>query len=242
MTSRIYAIIPARSGSQGLANKNIKLFNGKPLLAYSIQFAKHLNIDKIICSTDSENYADIALSYGAEVPFLRSIEASSSTAMEQDILKNMYENFKEFKIQQPQIIVWLRPTFVFRQLEDVNYCIQLLLNNRSFTAARTICETEGRLYKLEKQNLIPDFDDKGKSMIRRQDIGIKYKVFNADVFRSSIHNIGNDYLGRNIAGVVTNKLCGLDIDDSFDFSLIENILLHNKKLVNEQIDASYLDF
>lgn len=242
MAPKVYAIIPARSGSQGLINKNIKLLNGKPLLSYSIQFAKNLNVDKIFCSTDSALYADIALSYGAEVPFLRSEEASSSIAMEQDILKDLYKNFELFNIQQPQLIVWLRPTFVFRQIEDVNYCIQLLLENNTYTAARTVCESEGRLYKFDGQKLISGFDDKGLSMIRRQDFGMRYKVFSTDVFRSSINNVGNNYLGNNIAGVVSNKLCGMDIDDSFDFDLVEGVLLNNKKLINEQINSSYLNF
>jgi CMP-N,N'-diacetyllegionaminic acid synthase len=242
MAPKVYAIIPARSGSQGLINKNIKLLNGKPLLSYSIQFAKYLNVDKIICSTDSKLYADIAISFGAEVPFLRSEEASSSIAMEQDILKDLYKKFEHFNIQQPEIIVWLRPTFVFRQIEDVNFCIQLLLENNDYTAARTVCESEGRLYKIESQKLVSDFDDKGLSMIRRQDFGQRFKVFSSDVFRSDISNLGNSFLGNKIGAVVSNKLCGLDIDDSFDFELVQSILLNNKKLINEQINSTYLNF
>ena len=67
------AIIPARSGSKGLKDKNIKLLNGKSLLAYSIEAAQLSGIfDTIMVSTDSLVYADIAKAYGAEVPFLRS--------------------------------------------------------------------------------------------------------------------------------------------------------------------------
>ena len=61
----IYAIIPARSGSKGLADKNIKQIGGKPLLAHSIDFALKLNLDRIFCSTDSAIYAEIAKKYGA---------------------------------------------------------------------------------------------------------------------------------------------------------------------------------
>ena len=93
----IYAIIPARSGSKGLADKNIKQIGGKPLLAHSIEFAIKLNVDRVFCSTDSAIYAEIAKKYGAEVPFLRSTEASSSTAMEQDILKDLYDSFEKKK-------------------------------------------------------------------------------------------------------------------------------------------------
>lgn len=65
------AIIPARSGSKGLKDKNIKLLNGKPLIAYSIEAAKKSGIySHILVSTNSERYGKIAIKYGAEVPFI----------------------------------------------------------------------------------------------------------------------------------------------------------------------------
>ena len=87
---------------------------------------------------DSKKYAKIQVKYGAEVPFLRSKKASSSSAMEQDILKDLYYNFEKENIPQPDIIVWLRPTFVFRNLKDVLKCIDLLKNDSSYTSARTV--------------------------------------------------------------------------------------------------------
>ena len=62
MKSQIYAVIPARSGSKGVPNKNVKMFDGRPLMAYSIAAARKSNlIDRVIVSTDSEEYAEIAL-------------------------------------------------------------------------------------------------------------------------------------------------------------------------------------
>lgn len=237
-----YAIIPARSGSKGLPNKNIRLLNGKPLISYSIHFAKTLGVDRIILSTDSEDYAAIGKQFGAEVPFLRSAEASGSTAMEQDVLKDLYEKFETHHISQPDLLVWLRPTFVFRSTKDVQQCIQLLKEQPAFTSARTVCEAEGRLYKVEHENLIPDFNDKGKSMIRRQDFGDRYKVFSTDVIRATEKNTSDDFLGRSVAAVVTNKLCGLDIDDLFDFNLVESVLKYNTDMIDEYIDSSYLRY
>jgi CMP-N-acetylneuraminic acid synthetase len=236
---KTYAIIPARSGSVGVKNKNIRPINGKPLMAYSIEFAKALGVDRVFCSTDSEEYASIAKQFGAEVPFLRSDYAASSTAMEQDILVDLYQKFEEHSIPQPDILVWLRPTFVFRSLTDVQKCIDQLLNDPSLTSSRTVCESEGRLYKVENDILVPSFDDFGKSMMRRQDFGDRYKVFSTDVFRADKRNITDDFLGRKVGAVVTNKLCGLDIDDEFDFQIVENVLKYNKELINEYIDASY---
>ena len=153
--------------------------------------------------------------------------------MEQDILKDLYEKFESFEIPQPDFLVWLRPTFVFRNVKDVKECIQLLIDNPSFTAARTVCESESRLYKVDNHQLIPSFDDGGKSMIRRQDVGLKYKVFSTDVIRAHDKNTSDDFLGRNVAAVITNKLCGLDIDDEMDFKIVESIVLNNKELIDE---------
>jgi len=76
----IYAAVPARSGSKGVPNKNIKQIAGKPLIAYSIIAAKLVGrIDRVIVSTDSEEYANISRDYGAEVPFppgLRTLNVS----------------------------------------------------------------------------------------------------------------------------------------------------------------------
>ena len=84
----ILCIIPARSGSKGIKNKNIMDFNGKPLIAWSIEQAKKCNYDmKIIVSTDSQDYADIAIIYGAEVPFLRPKKISDDLSTDIEFIK-----------------------------------------------------------------------------------------------------------------------------------------------------------
>ncbi|PVH25614.1 acylneuraminate cytidylyltransferase family protein [Sphingobacterium corticibacter] len=218
---KVYAIVPARSGSKGFKNKNVQQINGSPLIAYSIRFAQALGCDRVICSTDSEVYRDIAEIHGAEVPFLRSDFAARDTAMEQDVLKDLYEKFIQYQIEVPDIIVWLRPTFVFRDLELIQQGIQTLIQHPEYSSVRTICETESRLYRLEDGKLIPTFDDQNKSMIRRQDVGSRYKVYSTDIFRFNKENLGDDFLGRNVLGLVTDKICGLDIDDESDFNIVK---------------------
>lgn len=84
------AIIPARSGSKGLKDKNIKEINGKPLIAYAIENALATGIFQTVhVSTDSEKYAEIARSYGADVPFLRSEQMASDTASSWDAVKEV---------------------------------------------------------------------------------------------------------------------------------------------------------
>ena len=87
--NNIVALIPARSGSKGVSNKNIRPLAGFPLIAYSIKAAlKSKLIDRVIVSTDSEEYAEIAREYGAEVPFLRPSELSGDIATDKQFFKH----------------------------------------------------------------------------------------------------------------------------------------------------------
>ena len=111
----IIAIIPARSGSKSLMDKNIKLLSGHPLIAYSIAAAKlSKGIDRIIVSTNSEKYADIARQYGAEVPFIRPDRYSTDTSTDRDFLIHAMKWLKENEDTLPEYWVHLRPTTPLR--------------------------------------------------------------------------------------------------------------------------------
>src|SRR5699024_2245662 len=93
---RILAIIPARCGSKGLKHKNIKELDGKPLIAYTIESALNSNIfTDVVVSTDSELYAEVSKSYGAEVPFLRSKELATDQSSSIDVIINTIYELKE---------------------------------------------------------------------------------------------------------------------------------------------------
>ena len=91
-SSKIWAIIPARSGSKGVPHKNIKILAGHPLISYSIQAAKKTScIEKIIVSTDSTDYANIAREYGAEIPFIRPKKISGDKATDIQFFKHLIQ-------------------------------------------------------------------------------------------------------------------------------------------------------
>ena len=105
------AIIPARSGSKGVPEKNIKLIGGIPLFAYSIIIAKMIpSVDRIIVSTDSEEYAEIARKFGAETPFLRPIEISGDQSTDFELFSHLLNWFKQNENYLPEHILHLRPT------------------------------------------------------------------------------------------------------------------------------------
>ena len=85
----ILAIIPARSGSKSVIDKNIRMMGGKPMLAHSIGHALQSKyINRVIVSTDSERYAAIAREYGAEIPFLRPAEYATDTALDIEVFRH----------------------------------------------------------------------------------------------------------------------------------------------------------
>lgn len=113
------AIIPARSGSKGVKDKNIRILNGKPLLAYAIETAvKSGQFSCIHVSTDSKEYAEIAVQYGAEVPFFRSKETASDTASSWDTAREVLNCYKKLG-QEFDTIALLQPTSPLRTEEDI---------------------------------------------------------------------------------------------------------------------------
>jgi N-acylneuraminate cytidylyltransferase len=144
----VMAIIPARSGSKGLPDKNIKLLAGRPLIAYSIA-AAHLaiNIQRTIVSTDSEHYANIAREYGAEVPFLRPAKISGDANSDYEFIKHALDWMKENEKYQPKYLVHLRPTTPLREPKYIDAAIEQMKQNIDATALRSVHEMPESTYK-----------------------------------------------------------------------------------------------
>ena len=146
--SDIVALIPARSGSKGLVNKNIKSLNGHPLLAYSVRGAcLAKGIDRVLVSTDSEEYASIATKYGAEVPFLRPPEISKDDSKDLDWICHSLHWFEKNEGVIPRLIVHLRPTAPLRQPKVIEDGIKAIESDSMATALRSIHEMSESAYK-----------------------------------------------------------------------------------------------
>ena len=136
--SDIIAIIPARAGSKSLVDKNIKYLSGHPLIAYSIAAAKlSKKIDRVIVSTDSQKYTEIAKQYGAEVPFIRPDKISIDTAIDRDFLIHAMNWFKENESSVPEYWVHLRPTTPLRSIEIIDNAINEIMQDNNATSLRS---------------------------------------------------------------------------------------------------------
>ena len=124
------ALIPARSGSKGVKHKNIKILQGFPLLAYSIAAAKMTQgIDRVIVTTDSKKYADIAKKYGAETPFLRPKLISKNKSSDLEFFEHCIEWLIVNENYVPDNIIHLRPTTPIRDPKLVSEAINTLSLN-----------------------------------------------------------------------------------------------------------------
>jgi len=126
----LIAIIPARSGSKGVPGKNIKLLGGVPLFVFSIIAAKMMpSVSRVIVSTDSDEYGEIAKSYGAEVPFLRPIDISGDKSTDYELFLHALNWFKENENILPEFLLHLRPTTPLRDPVIMEEGVKLFLEN-----------------------------------------------------------------------------------------------------------------
>ena len=163
----ILCLVPARSGSKGIIDKNIKILNNKPLLCHSIDQAKESKYYKnkqmrIIVSTDSEKYANIAKEYGAEIPVLRPSEISQDLSTDFEFMKHMIDYLKENENYNPDIILQLRPTQPLRNVNDIDKCLDIFINNyEEYDSLRTVVPYEKspfKMYEVKNNKLTPLFN------------------------------------------------------------------------------------
>ncbi len=160
---KILCIIPARSGSKDIPHKNIKLFKGKPLIYWSIFQAQQSKYEmKIVVSTDSKKYSEMARKLGAEVPFIRPSNISGDLSLDLDFIKHCLGYLQKHEKYVPDIILHLRPTQPCRKVSDIDKCLSLFIKNRSnYDSLRTVIpftKSPFKMYTINKETLIPLFD------------------------------------------------------------------------------------
>lgn len=122
---KVLGVIPARGGSKGVKNKNIKPLAGKPLIAYTIEAANKSDLDKVIVSTDSEDIAEVAKQHGGEVPFIRPSDLATDRAKAIPVIQHALQFFAD-EGEEFDAVMMLQPTTPFRRVEDINQAIKTL--------------------------------------------------------------------------------------------------------------------
>ena len=226
---RSIAIIPARSGSKGLPDKNIKPLNGKPLLAYSIEAALAAGLfDTVHVSTDSERYADIARQYGADEPFLRSAETSSDTASSEDAIREVLRRYGEMG-QHFDAFMLLQPTSPLRTADDIRAAFGVMEEKQAESVV-SVCEME---HSPLWCNTLPP-DGSMRAFIRRQELETYYRMNGAIYLVKTEHFLRTGSLyGDGCYACIMSAERSVDIDSPTDFLIAECLLKTQSK---EQTD------
>lgn len=231
----ILCIIPARSGSKGIPHKNIKLLNNKPLIAYSIQQALSSKYKmKIVVSTDSQEYADIAIKYGAQVPCLRPKNISQDNSTDYEFISHMVNYLKESENYYPDFILQLRPTQPLRKVSDIDKSLDLFTKNyQKYDSLRTVVEndkTPYKMYSIQNNNLKP--------LLNLKNVKEPFNMGRQYLPKTYLHNGYIDILkpellknglisGSNIYPYVMDKNDTYDIDTIEDWIKVEKYLNDN---------------
>ena len=223
------AVIPARSGSKGIKDKNIRSFCGKPLIFYAIQEAKKCkNLDRIIVSTDSWKYAEIAKKYGAEVPFLRPKRLAGDKSPVADTILHLLDWLKRKERYIPDHIVLLQTTSPLRIHRDIERCTRLALKKKCDVVI-SVCSADPYLLTV-KNNYIDSLTDKRwLKTTNRQQLPCAYRINGPAVLITKRNFILKSHAlwGGKMTPYFMEKWRSLDLDDDEDFKLAE--LLYRRK-------------
>lgn len=216
------AIIPARSGSKGLPDKNIKFMNGKPLLAYTIEAAiQSCLFEKIIVSTDSLEYAKIAEHFGAEVPFLRARKDAGDTASTIDVILSVLSELEK-KEESYDFFAVLQPTSPLRTALHMKESVELLLKKQ----ADAVVSVGRQAHPSNYQALISEsgkllFSESGRIQ-RRQDEKEEY-ILNGAIYlcKTKLFQQEKSFYQGNVYPYIMSREASIDIDDAYDFRIAE---------------------
>lgn len=229
----IVAIIPARSGSKSVIDKNIKDLVGYPLIAYSIAAAlmsRHIN--RVIVSTDSRQYASIAQKFGAEVPFLRPPNISGDTSGDRDFLLHAISWMKDNEGVVPELWVHLRPTTPLRDPEVIGQAIDKFLDNTDASSLRSGHPAPESPMKWFVKN-----GDYFKSFVDNETSNLPKEMFlqsyvpngYVDIVRTSIVKKGSNIHGCRILGFVSPVTNEVDSQEEFEY-IEYQLIKHNSIL------------
>ncbi len=219
------AIIPARGGSKGLPGKNVKLLNGKPLIAYTIEAAlKSDYINHVIVTTDSKEIADAAKRYGADIPFIRPDELAGDTSSAVDVYLHAVNFIKNKDVNIDEFIVLL-PTAPMRTSKHINEAIELFRNSDAKTLI-SVKEADipvtWYLNKDSNNRLVNAGFGKGNAINNRQ-LNQKYFIPNGAIYILNYDLLATQrtYYCDNTIAYEMNAEDSIDIDTLFDFKLAE---------------------
>lgn len=221
---KILAIIPARAGSQRLLNKNIKVFCGKPLIAWSIEQSIHSRyIDDCIVSTNNTDIATIAKRFNGKIPFLRPDNLSTSTSRIIDTIFYTLDYYCEQNCLF-DLVILLQPTSPLRTTEDIDSAIEYLFTKKA-KAVVSVCKTSHTpiwTNTLPDNMSMKDFIQNKYLNLNSQELPVFYNL-NGAIYISEVEYLRNKkaFISSETFAFEMPVERSIDIDTDIDFLLGE---------------------
>jgi CMP-N,N'-diacetyllegionaminic acid synthase len=235
----IVALIPARSGSKRVSDKNIRLLYGHPLLAYSIASAKDSEIFKdVIVSTDSNEYASIAERYGASVPFLRPSEFAQEHSTDIEWVSYTLRQLRD-KGSEYDCFAILRPTSPFRSKDTIRRAWKVFLEAGDIDSLRAVgpcTQHPGKMWVIRRNLLIPllPYENEGIPWHNSPYQSLpKVYIQNAslEITWSRVALEDNSISGVKVVPFLTKGYEGFDINEPIDFDFAEYLVKRGEALL-----------
>jgi CMP-N-acetylneuraminic acid synthetase len=234
--TNIIAVIPARAGSKGLPGKNIKILNGKPVIAYSIEAAVNCaDIDAVYVNSDSNEYLEVGETYGA-IPYKRSAHLASDTATMASVVTSFIDDIKYLETPFDAVLV-LYPTYPFRSPEQLTDIIEYFFSYPNCSSVVGLKKPDTHPYlccELDIKNglrtLIPYNINK---FYRRQDYPncFEFSTWALIISANNSNNLNAQMFDEQSKGyIIPDNAITLDIDTLEDFHYARYLIL-NKKTV-----------
>ena len=226
----ILATICCRGGSKGVPGKNIKLLNGKPLIAYTIDSAKQSKyINELIISTDDQAIADIARSYGTNVPFMRPADLASDTASKWPVFIHAVETYEQLTGNTVDYLVDLDVTVPLKTYQDIDGAIQMALQDPLTDVVITGYEPERNPYfnmmEIGEDGFASIVKKGTKPIVRRQDAPKVYSLTPAAyVVKKSALYAFEHWSNAKCKIYEMPRERAVDIDTEIDFKIVEFLI------------------
>lgn len=229
-TPDVVAIIPARGGSKGVKGKNVRPLGGHPLIAWSIVAGQACpDIGRVVVSTDSEEIAEIARSYGADVPFMRPAEFAADRSPDRDFVIHALDWFRDNEGPEPDYLVHLRPTTPLRDPTLMADAIRKMKTASDATALRSghaLAESPHKVLQVEDGYFTGFFSDDPRPEyynLPRQNFPTAYQPDGyIDILKTSFVRAGTSLHGTRMLACITPFT--VEVDRPEDFEHLEFIL------------------
>lgn len=232
---KVMGIIGIRSGSKGVPDKNIRSLAGKPLVGWILDAArKSKYMNRVIVSTDSPEYAAVATSFGADIPYLRPVELAADESPEFEYVKHMVEWLDKNEGYRPDIVVRMMATVPLQATEDIDAAIARLIEDPKADSAVVIAEARQHPMKALKvvddgeggKKLVTYFTDSGREVtpIARQNYQKAYFRANVIACRRRVIFDTNSLTGDLVRFHVIPQERAVDIDNYIDFYMTEHLI------------------